>query len=114
MNAPLIEQTLKVDVELIFLEIVKSANYALDLPVRSRVGAEISDYLEDAFIEHVQRSKHPRIVSPTTASKTQTKSPYDLEFTYRWTEPDPKRQVRTTASSEPCHPRGISNQRTIS
>lgn len=79
-----IENTIKFDVEFIFNEILKAHNYIIPLSARSRSGAEISDYLEEQFVEYVRKNNHPRINSPKASPKGATKNPYDFCFNYNF------------------------------
>ncbi len=77
------EYTMKTDIESIFSKILEEHNYTLDISSKSRSGAEISDYLEDAFVEYILNNTHERIYNPKGAPKGATKNPYDFCFNYK-------------------------------
>ena len=77
------EYTMKTDIESIFSKILEEHNYTLDISSKSRSGAEISDYLEDAFVEYISNNTHERIYNPKGAPKGATKNPYDFCFNYK-------------------------------
>ena len=56
------------------------------LPIRgvSRTGAEISDVLEDKFVEIAQQQE--KIIEVAGSPKGATKNPYDIYFIYEFTE----------------------------
>ena len=74
---------MKRDIEDIFTNIITSHNYIFPISAKSRSGAEISDYLEDAFVEYFHNNSHPRIYNPTGSPKGHTKNPYDFCFNYK-------------------------------
>lgn len=78
------ENRMKTDIESVFTNILKEHNYILPISARSRSGAEISDFLEDNFVEYINKNSHPRIYNPTGADKRATKSPYDFCFNYNY------------------------------
>lgn len=84
MNFKEIENIMKNDIEKIFNEILEDSNYILPISSKSRSGAEISDYLEDAFVAYFNNKNHPRIDNPISAPKGHTKSPYDFCFIYEY------------------------------
>jgi len=77
------EELMKTDIEKIFLDILKEHNYVFDISSKSRSGAEISDYLEDAFVDYLRKNSHERIYNPQGSPKGATKNPYDFCFNYR-------------------------------
>lgn len=79
----LLETQIKNDIEKVFSDILKAHNYIFPISARSRSGAEISDYLEDSFIEYLTKNNHPRIYNPKGAPKGATKNPYDFCFNYK-------------------------------
>lgn len=83
MNVKQFEMLMKDDIETIFNSILKKHNYLLNISARSRSGAEISDYLEDSFIEFLKQSPHERIYNPKGSPKGFTKNPYDFRFNYK-------------------------------
>lgn len=83
MNERKLEELMKADIEAIFSNILKANNYILPISAKSRSGAEISDYLEDKFIEYLTQYPHERIYQPATSPKGATKNPYDFCFNYK-------------------------------
>ena len=77
------EELMKSDIESVFNTILEKHNYILPISARSRSGAEISDYLEDSFVEYLNNNPHSRIYNPKGAPKGATKNPYDFCFNYR-------------------------------
>ncbi len=80
------ENLMKSDIEEIFNNILAEHNYTLPISARSRSGAEISDYLEDCFVDYVKSHNHDRIYNPKGSPKGSTKNPYDFCFNYRCEE----------------------------
>lgn len=83
MDERKLEQLMKQDIEAIFTNIIKEHNYIFPISAKSRSGAEISDYLEDGFVEYLTRNTHSRIYNPQGAPKGSTKNPFDFCFNYR-------------------------------
>lgn len=79
----MIENAIKNDIEEVFTTILEQHNYILPISARSRSGAEISDYLEDSFVNYFSMYSHPRIYNPQESPKGATKNPYDFCFNYR-------------------------------
>lgn len=77
-----IENLIKTDIKDIMEEILKKLNYTVPIPSNSRAGAEISDYLEDAIVEHLKFNQHFHITDIKGAPKGKTKNPYDFRFNY--------------------------------
>lgn len=77
------ENQMKNDIKAVFSTILENFDYLLNISAKSRSGAEISDYLEDCFVEYINKAGHPNIYNPTSAPKGQTKSPYDIKFNYK-------------------------------
>ena len=88
MDVRKMENQMKQNIKDVFSEILDNFHYVLDISAKSRSGAEISDYLEDAFIEYFKTNKHDRISDVESAPKVQTKSPYDIKFIYTYTDTD--------------------------
>lgn len=86
MNIKALEDLLKKDIELVFTQILQEHNYTFPISAKSRSGAEISDYLEDCFVEHLKNNPHKRIYNPLGAPKGATKNPYDFCFNYKCEE----------------------------
>lgn len=84
MDIRKMENQMKQDIQDIFTKILDSFNYVLNISAKSRSGAEISDYLEDAFVDYFKKNKHDRISNAESAPKTKTKNPYDIKFTYTY------------------------------
>lgn len=82
MNYKEIELQMKSDIELVFTELLKEHNYILPISAKSRSGAEISDYLEDGFVDYLSRNPHNKILNPTGSPKGKTKNPFDFCFNY--------------------------------
>ena len=78
------EELMKQDVETFFTNILKEHDNILPISAKSRSGAEISDYLEDGFVEYLNRNPHKRIYNPKGAPKGATKNPYDFCFNYKY------------------------------
>lgn len=83
MNVQKLELLMKKDIESIFTNILKEHNYIFPISAKSRSGAEISDYLEDGFVEYLNRNTHNRIYNPKGAPKGSTKNPFDICFNYK-------------------------------
>lgn len=83
MNEQKLESIMKKDIETIFTNILKEHNYIFPISAKSRSGAEISDYLEDNFVEYLNRNTHNRIYNPQGAPKGATKNPFDFCFNYK-------------------------------
>ena len=86
MNVKDLENLMKNDIEEVFNNILIKHNYLLPISARSRSGAEISDYLEDSFVEYINSHLHARIYNPKGAPKGATKNPYDFCFNYKCEE----------------------------
>lgn len=86
MNIKKLEDQMKADIEDVFNNILKSHNYIFPISAKSRSGAEISDYLEDGFVEYMLENEHPRIYNSLGSPKGATKNPFDFCFNYRNTE----------------------------
>lgn len=76
------ENQMKNDIENIFTEVLKQHNYIANISSKSRSGAEISDFLEDSFVEYIKDNPHERIINPKGAPKDNPKNPYDFCFEY--------------------------------
>ena len=61
MNEKELEQLMKQDIESIFTDILHEHNYIFPISAKSRAGAEISDYLEDYFVDYLSLHAHKRI-----------------------------------------------------
>lgn len=83
MEIRALENLIKLDIERIFTDILQLHNYIFPISAKSRSGAEISDYLEDSFVEYLRAQPHPRIYNPLGSPKGATKNPYDFCFNYR-------------------------------
>lgn len=81
-----LETLMKQDIEEIFTAILRLHNYIFPISAKSRSGAEISDYLEDAFVGYLKAQPHPRIYNPLGSPKGATKNPFDICFNYRCEE----------------------------
>lgn len=88
MDAKKMENQMKKDIQDVFSAILRNLNYILDISAKSRSGAEISDYLEDAFVDYFKENKHDRISDAQSAPKGKTKNPYDIKFTYTYIDED--------------------------
>lgn len=83
MDERQLEELIKSDIKTIFTNILSKHNYILPISTKSRSGAEISDYLEDDFVEYIMQNPHERIYNPQSAPKNSTKNPFDFSFNYR-------------------------------
>lgn len=83
MDEQKLELLIKKDIESIFNNILKEHNYIFPISAKSRSGAEISDYLEDSFVEYLSRNPHNRVYNPKSAPKGATKNPFDFCFNYK-------------------------------
>lgn len=83
MEVKKLEDLIKSDIESVFTSIIKEQNYILPISAKSRGGAEISDYLEDGFVNFLTNHVHERIYNPKGAPKGATKNPYDFCFNYK-------------------------------
>lgn len=88
MDSKKFESILRNDVETIFQEILENFNFVLDISAKSRSGAEISDYLEDAFVDYFKDISHPRITGAEGSPKGKTKNPFDFKFEYTYSDED--------------------------
>lgn len=86
MDIKNLEEMMKQDIELIFSSILKEHNYVFPISAKSRSGAEISDYLEDGFVEYINMNSHDRIYDAEGSPKGATKNPYDFCFRYKYDE----------------------------
>lgn len=82
MDSQAFEERLRQDVENIFHEILKNFNFQLDISAKSRSGAEISDYLEDAFVAYFKKNVKENFANVSGAPKGKTKNPFDFKFDY--------------------------------
>lgn len=82
MNVKDLENLIKMDIELVFTQILQEHNYIFPISAKSRSGAKISDYLEDCFVEYLKIHPHERIYNALGAPKGDTKNPYDFCFKY--------------------------------
>lgn len=86
MDIKSFENLMKTDIENIFTHILIEHNYLFPISAKSRSGAEISDYLEDAFVEYFNNHTHARIYNVKGSPKGATKNPYDFCFNYKNTD----------------------------
>ena len=77
------ENLMKQDLKDVYNAILKENHYILPISAKSRSGAEISDYLEDGFVDYLNKHPHPRIYNQKGSPKGSTKNPYDFCFNYR-------------------------------
>lgn len=80
------EQIMKNDIKDVFENILEVHNYILPIKSRTRSGSEISDFLEDYFVNYLKENSHLRIYNPDSAPKGKTKNPYDFKFNYKFEE----------------------------
>lgn len=78
------EEQLRNDIENVFQDIILEVGEVLDIPATARAGAQISDYLEDKFVEYFKNNQHHRIYNAKSTPKNQTKNPYDICWDYRY------------------------------
>lgn len=83
MNVKEFETLMKKDIEEVFNSILVEHDYLFPISARSRSGAEISDYLEDSFVDYLTKNPHDRIYNPKGSPKGATKNPYDFCFNYK-------------------------------
>lgn len=88
MDIKRFEETLKNDIEKVFEDILQKLGYVVDIRANARAGAEISDFLEDKFVEYFNINSHERIYNPKSAPKDKTKNPWDIKFNYKYKDPD--------------------------
>lgn len=84
MNNINFENQLKIDIEDVFEKILIKTKGIIDIPATARAGAQISDFLEDAFVGYLKNNKHERIYNPLSAPKNKTKNPYDICWNYKY------------------------------
>lgn len=84
MDERKLEELIKQDIEDVFTIILKEHKYVFPISAKSRSGAEISDYLEDGFVEYFTHNTHKRIYNPKSAPKGATKNPFDFCFNYKY------------------------------
>ena len=84
MNEKELEVQMKQDIEEVFNIILKEYDYTLPIIANTRAGAEISDFFEDYFVEHLLKNNHPRIYNYQNAPKGKTKNPFDFCFNYKY------------------------------
>lgn len=77
------ENLMKKDLQYVYTSILEENNYILPISAKSRSGAEISDYLEDGFVDFLIKNPHPRIYNAKGSPKGSTKNPYDFCFNYK-------------------------------
>lgn len=94
MDVRKMEIQMKQDIQETFNKILDSFKHVLDISAKSRSGAEISDYLEDKFVDYFKINRHNRISEAESAPKGQTKSPYDIKFNYAYVDPDTKEKFK--------------------
>lgn len=83
MSIKTLENIMKKDIEDIFTNILVDHNYIFPISAKSRSGAEISDYLEDGFVDYLKNHVHPRIYNSKGSPKGATKNLYDFCFNYK-------------------------------
>ncbi|MCM1287935.1 MAG: hypothetical protein NC240_06450 [Clostridium sp.] len=83
MDEQKLEALIKEDIESVFNSILEEHNYIFPISAKSRSGAEISDYLEDGFVEYLKRNPHKNIYNPQSAPKGATKNHFDFCFHYK-------------------------------
>lgn len=84
MNNINFENQLKIDIEDVFQKILIKTNGIIDVGATARAGAQISDFLEDAFVDYLKNNKHKRIYNPRSTPKNETKNPYDICWDYKY------------------------------
>ena len=83
MNDQEFETLMKKDIESVFNSILEKHNYIFPISAKSRSGAEISDYLEDGFLEYLEKNPPKKIYNPQGSPKGATKNPFDFCFNYK-------------------------------
>lgn len=71
------------DIEEIIDYIIQSKKY-LNIPVRSRAGAEVSDYLEESFVNYLKNNRHEHISNPVASPPGATKNPWDAKCEFEF------------------------------
>lgn len=102
MDERQLEELMKHDIETIFTDILKKHHFILPISTKSRSGAEISDYLEDDFVEYLSQNTHDRIYNPQSSPKGATKNPLRLlcpMSIFKGYQPFRKNKSQTTISS---------------
>ncbi|MGO4272945.1 hypothetical protein AB4Z22_24415, partial [Paenibacillus sp. TAF58] len=61
------------------VEKIIQSNLHLNIRAKSRAGAEISDYLEEIFVDAINNNGHPYLSQAKQAPKGATKNPYDAK-----------------------------------
>lgn len=74
------EDTIRKKISEVILDIVEN-NKSLPIPVKSRGGAEISDFLETEFVKKTKRSK--TLLRSESAPKGKTKNPWDARTFFK-------------------------------
>ncbi len=81
MNVKEYEDKFVLEVKHVVETIIKN-NIELTISARSRAGAEISDFLEEKFVNETKG--HKTINSAISAPRGQTKNPWDVKFNYTY------------------------------
>lgn len=107
MNYKDLESKIKEDITHIFNKIIENNNFVLNITANSRVGAEISDFLENEFIKYEKNNDRFNVSEFQSSDKRNTKSPFDFKFKYSLNEfkdviwGDIKATKRTQSDSNP-------------
>lgn len=80
MNIKDYEDLVRIDIENITLDIINN-NKELPISAKSRAGAEVSDFLEEKFVEYTKDSK--TMLKSEQAPKGKTKNPWDAKTYYK-------------------------------
>lgn len=83
MRAIEFEEKMKEDIEFIFSSFLSEYGYTFPISAHARAGAEISDYMEDWYVEYMTAHQHERVYNPKGAPKGKTKNEYDFCFNYK-------------------------------
>jgi len=83
LNFKKYEAQLVNDISNVFNQIIECEPF-LNIRAKSRAGAEISEYLEDKFVEFVNKRIYQNLSNPDKSPKGATKNPFDAkcDFTF--------------------------------
>lgn len=80
------ENAMRTTVSSVFEDILKEHNHQLNISVKARGGAEISEILQEEFLKFLAKpenaAKYPQIYQPIAADVKATKSPYDIAWRF--------------------------------
>lgn len=82
MNYKELEEMIKSDIKEIFFKILEKHDFSLSISANSRAGAEISDFLENEFLNYGENNDKTNVSEFEISDKKNTKSPFDFKFKY--------------------------------